>query len=51
MENEGVSKSQEMESLRQRLVAEEDRHSESRKEASKLKNKVRTRSYPKKITN
>ena len=41
MEKESMGKSQEIETLRQKLCAEEDRHNESRKEASKLKTKVR----------
>lgn len=36
-----MGKSQELENLRLRLTQEEDRHSESRKEVSKLKTKVR----------
>lgn len=35
-----MGKSQELENLRLRLTQEEDRHSESRKEVSKLKTKV-----------
>lgn len=40
LETEGLSKSQELENLRLRLSSEEDRHNESRKEATKLKTKV-----------
>ena len=40
LETEGLSKSQELENLRLRLSSEEDRHNESRKEATKLRTKV-----------
>lgn len=40
LETEGLSKTQELENLRLRLSSEEDRHNESRKEATRLKTKV-----------
>lgn len=40
METEGMSKAQELENLRLRLSAEEDRHNDSRKEVTRLKSRV-----------
>ncbi|XP_071552290.1 LOW QUALITY PROTEIN: uncharacterized protein [Panulirus ornatus] len=40
LETEGLGKSQELDNLRLRLSSEEDRHNESRKEATKLKTKL-----------
>lgn len=40
METEGMSKAQELENLRLRLSAEEDRHNDSRKEVTRLKTRV-----------